>query len=316
VPSSSAKPTHLRIHHQNDPQKAAAAYWLKDGPMVTPAPRLATYFHVHLVSDSTGETLNAMSKAVCARFDDVLPIEHMYPLMRSQRQLDRVLAEVESAPGVVIHTIVDRELRMALEAGCRELEAPCIAALDPMTAALGRYLGAQLTTRIAVQHTLDTEYFNRIEALNYAIGHDDGQSGQDLESADVVLVGVSRTSKTPTCIYLAHRGVRAGNVPLVPGSDLPERLLKVKKPLIVGLIVSPDRLIQIRRNRLLSLNEGRDTSYIDQDAVREETIRARRLFEKHGWPIIDVTRRSVEETAASVINLLSTQRGFRAGGPL
>jgi regulator of PEP synthase PpsR (kinase-PPPase family) len=284
--------------------------------MVTPAARLSTYFHVHLVSDSTGETLNAMSKAVCARFDDVLPIEHMYPLMRSQRQLERVLMEVASAPGVVIHTIVDRELRMALEAGCRNLEAPCIAALDPMTAALGRYLGAQLTTRIAVQHTLDTEYFNRIEALNYAIGHDDGQGGQDLESADVVLVGVSRTSKTPTCIYLAHRGVRAANVPLVPGADAPARLLEATKPLVVGLVVSPDRLIQIRRNRLLSLNEGRDTSYVDQDAVREETIRARRLFEKHGWPIIDVTRRSVEETAAAVINFLNARRGVSGGAAL
>ena len=281
--------------------------------MTSPSLRLATYFHVHLVSDSTGETLNAMSKAVCARFDDVLPIEHMYPLIRSERQLERVLREVEAAPGVVIHTIVDRELRMALETGCREVNSPCIAALDPMTAALGRYLGAQLTTRIAVQHTLDTEYFNRIEALNYAIGHDDGQGAQDLESADVVLVGVSRTSKTPTCIYLAHRGVRAANVPLVPGSDPPERLMTAKKALIVGLVVSPDRLIQIRRNRLLSLNEGRESSYVDQEAVREETIRARRLFEKQGWPVIDVTRRSVEETAAAVINLLNAAKSETAG---
>ncbi len=272
------------------------------------APKLATYFHVHLVSDSTGETLNAMSKAVCARFDDVLPIEHTYPLMRSQRQLERVLREVEAAPGVVIHTIVDRDLRMGLEAGCRECNAPCIAALDPMTAALGRYLGAQLTTRVGVQHALDTDYFNRIEALNYAIGHDDGQGGQDLESADVVLVGVSRTSKTPTCIYLAHRGVRAANVPLVPGSAPPDRLLEAQRPLVVGLIVSPDRLIQIRRNRLLSLNESRESAYIDQDAVREETIGARRLFDRHGWPVIDVTRRSVEETAAAVINLLNARK--------
>jgi regulator of PEP synthase PpsR (kinase-PPPase family) len=274
--------------------------------MIAPNARLATYFHVHLVSDSTGETLNAMSKAVCARFEDILPIEHMYPLMRSPRQLDRVLREVEAAPGVVIHTIVDRELRMTA------VDSPCIAALDPMTAALGRYLGAQLTTRIGVQHALDTDYFNRIEALNYAIGHDDGQGGQDLESADVVLVGVSRTSKTPTCIYLAHRGVRAANVPLVPGADPSDQLLKARRPLVVGLLVSPDRLIQIRRNRLLSLNEGRDTSYIDQDAVREETIRARRLFEKHGWPVIDVTRRSVEETAAAVINLLNAKKAAGA----
>jgi len=266
--------------------------------------RPATYFHVHLVSDSTGETLNAMTKAVCARFDNVLPIEHSYPLVRSPRQLERVLKEIEAAPGVVIHTIVDGLLRGALEDGCRDLDAPCIAALDPMVASLGRYLGASLSTRVGAQHALDTEYFDRIEALNYALGHDDGQGGQHLESADVVLVGVSRTSKTPTCIYLAHRGVRAANVPLVPGAELPSQLFEIAKPLIVGLVVSPDRLIQIRKNRLLSINEGRESSYVDFEAVREETIRARRLFEKRGWPVIDVTRRSVEETAAAVINLL------------
>jgi [pyruvate, water dikinase]-phosphate phosphotransferase / [pyruvate, water dikinase] kinase len=275
--------------------------------MTVRAPSLATYFHVHLISDSTGETLNAMTKAVCARFDNVLPIEHIYPLIRSPRQLERVLRELESAPGVVIHTIVDREMRQELEEGCRRLEAPCMAALDPMTAAFGRYLGASLTTRVGVQHTLDTDYFNRIEALNYAIGHDDGQGGQDLDSADVVLVGVSRTSKTPTCIYLAHRGVRAANVPLVPGAPLPEKLFTLTRPLIVGLIVSPDRLIQIRRNRLLSLNEVRESPYVDVDAVRDETVRARRLFEKQGWPVIDVTRRSVEETAASVIAMIATR---------
>ena len=271
---------------------------------MTAQPRLSTYFHVHLVSDSTGETLNAMTKAVCARFDDVLPIEHSYPLVRSPRQLERVLREIEAAPGVVIHTIVDGLLRAGLEDGCRDLDSPCIAALDPLVATLGRYLGASLSTRVGAQHALDTEYFNRIEALNYAIGHDDGQGGQNLQNADVVLVGVSRTSKTPTSIYLAHRGVRAANVPLVPGSELPPALFQLTKPLIVGLVVSPDRLIQIRRNRLLSLNESRESSYVDVEAVREETVRARRLFDKQGWPVIDVTRRSVEETAAAVINLL------------
>jgi regulator of PEP synthase PpsR (kinase-PPPase family) len=270
--------------------------------------RLSTYFHVHLVSDSTGETLNAVTKAVCARFDGVLPIEHMYPLVRSPRQLERVLKEIESAPGVVIHTIVDRVLRTTLEEGCRHLDTPCIAALDPLVASLGRYLGASLTTRVGAQHTLDTDYFNRIEALNFAIGHDDGQGGQNLESADVVLVGVSRTSKTPTCVYLAHRGVRAANVPLVPGSQPPPALFSVSKPLVVGLLISPDRLIQIRKNRLLSLNENRESTYVDVEAVREETIRARRMFEKYGWPVIDVTRRSVEETAAAIINLIAQKK--------
>jgi len=274
---------------------------------------LATYFHVHLVSDSTGETLNAMAKAVCARFDDVLPIEHIYALVRSRRQLDRVLREIEGAPGMVLHTIVDKELRAALEEGCRALEMPCVAALDPLVASLARYLGAAISSRVGAQHALDTEYFDRIEALNYALAHDDGQGASNLEAADVVLVGVSRTSKTPTSIYLAHRGVRAANIPLVPGAQPPAELFTLKRPLVVGLTVSPDRLIQIRRNRLLSLKEEAESDYVETDAVRDETVRARRLFDRHGWPVIDVTRRSVEETAAAVLNLLQRRRLEKAG---
>jgi regulator of PEP synthase PpsR (kinase-PPPase family) len=271
--------------------------------------RLATYFHVHLVSDSTGETLNAMARAVCARFDDVLPIEHIYALVRSRRQLERVLREIEGAPGVVLHTIVDKELRAALEQGCRDLELTCIAALDPLVTALGRYLGASLSTRVGAQHALDSGYFERMDALNFAMAHDDGQGVGDLEAADVVLVGVSRTSKTPTSIYLAHRGVRAGNVPLAPGIEPPSQLFQLTRPMVVGLTVSPDRLVQIRRNRLLSLKEDRESAYIEQEAVRDELVRARRMFERQGWPVIDVTRRSVEETAAAVINLLSAKKG-------
>src|SRR5580698_5000505 len=271
--------------------------------------RLATYFHVHLVSDSTGETLNAMAKAVCARFDNVLPIEHIYSLVRSQRQLERVLHEIEGAPGVVLHTIVDKGLRAALEKGCRDLELTCVAALDPLVAALARYLGASLSTRVGAQHALDNDYFNRMDALSYAIGHDDGQSAQNLEAADVVLVGVSRTSKTPTSIYLAHRGIRAANVPLVPGAEPPAQLFKLKRAVVVGLTVSPDRLIQIRRNRLLNLREERESAYIELESVRDEIVKARRMFEKYGWPVIDVTRRSVEETAAAIINVMTASRG-------
>ena len=271
--------------------------------------RFATYFHVHLVSDSTGETLNAMARAVCARFENVLPIEHIYALVRSPRQLERALTDIEEAPGVVIHTIVDDQLRTALEEGVRRLDMPCIAALDPLVSSLQRYLGASISRRVGVQHALDNDYFNRMDALNYAIGHDDGQGGQDLEQADVVLVGVSRTSKTPTCIYLAHRGVRAANVPLVPTRPPPEKLFDLKNTLVVGLTISPDRLIQIRRNRLLSLKEDRESSYIDIEAVREETVKARRPYERQGWPVIDVTRRSVEETAAAVLNLLHGGHG-------
>lgn len=276
--------------------------------------RLATYFHVHLVSDSTGETLNALAKAVVARFEGVIPIEHIYALVRSDRQMERVLEEIGSAPGVVLHTLVDRELREQLEEGCRRLDVPQIAALDPLVGALSRYLGAALTTRVGVQHVLDTDYFNRIAALDFAMAHDDGQgTTEQLEQADVVLCGVSRTSKTPTCIYLAHRGIRAANVPLVPGQEDGERLTTLKNPLVIGLTVSPDRLVQIRRNRLDGLNASRASSYVDHDAVREETVKARRAFERRGWPVIDVTRRSVEETAAAIINVLNERRTHRVG---
>ena len=278
--------------------------------MPTTAPtRLATYFHIHLVSDSTGETLNAMARAVCARFDNVLPIEHIYALVRSQRQLERALGDIEESPGIVLHTIVDDKLRSDLEDGCRRLDQPCIPALDPLVSALSRYLGASTTTRVGAHLRLDNDYFNRMDALNYAISHDDGQGGQDLDLADVVLVGVSRTSKTPTCIYLAHRGVRAANVPLVPGRPIPDKLTKLRKALVVGLTISPDRLLQIRRNRLLSLKESRESAYVDSDAVRNEIIEARRLYERHGWPLIDVSRRSVEETAAAILNLMHGGHG-------
>jgi regulator of PEP synthase PpsR (kinase-PPPase family) len=271
--------------------------------------RLATYFHVHLVSDSTGETLIAMARAACARFNNVLEIEHIYALVRSHAALDRVLAEIADAPGVVLHTIVDENLRNALEAGCQKLDMPCFGALDPLVSALSWYLGAPLSTQVGAQYSLDSDYFNRMDALSYALGHDDGQGGQDLTNADVVLVGVSRTSKTPTCIYLAHRGVKAANIPLVPSAGVPANLLSLKNVPVVALTLSPDRLVQIRRNRLRSLKERRESAYVDNDSVRAEIVAARRLFERQGWPVIDVTRRSVEETAAAVINILSGGTG-------
>jgi regulator of PEP synthase PpsR (kinase-PPPase family) len=277
------------------------------------ASKLATYFHVHLVSDSTGETLNAMAKAVVARFDGVIPIEHIYALVRSDRQMERVLEEIAAAPGVVLHTLVDRELREQLEEGCRRLDMPQIAALDPLETVLSRYLGAALAPRVGAQHALSNEYFDRIAALDFAMAHDDGQgTAEQLETADVILCGVSRTSKTPTCIYLAHRGIRAANVPLVPNQEDGERLTRLKNPLVIGLTVSPDRLVQIRRNRLDGLNASHASTYIDHDSVREETVKARRAFERRGWPVIDVTRRSVEETAAAIINVLNERRTRRA----
>jgi regulator of PEP synthase PpsR (kinase-PPPase family) len=266
------------------------------------------YYHLHLVSDSTGETLNAVAKAACAQFDMGHPIEHVYPLVRSRKQLERAVAEIEGAPGMVLHTMVNQELRELLEAKCRELGQPSVAVIDPVMNLLGSYLGAEVSHRPGAQHELDAKYFARIDALNYTMAHDDGQSAVTLDRADVVLVGVSRTSKTPTCIYLANRGIKAANVPIVLGVSLPEQIYSIKGPLIVGLLASPERLIQIRKNRLLSLNEEAETEYVDLDAVRAEVAFARRLFGEKGWPVIDVTRRSIEETAAAVIALHSRVR--------
>ncbi len=276
--------------------------------------KIGSYFHVHLVSDSTGETLNALAKAAAARFEGILPIEHLYVLIRSQKQVERALQEIESFPGIVLHTMVDTELRGLLETRCRELDIPAIGVLDPLVVAFSRHLGAAVSKRIGAQHNLDSEYFERIEALNYAIAHDDGAMADKLKQADVVLVGVSRTSKTPTCIYLAHRGIKAANIPLVPGRGLPEELDDPNIPLVVGLIAAPERLIQIRKNRLLTLNDDRPSTYTDQEAVRDEIIQARRLFERKEWPVIDVTRRSIEETSAAIISLLNEKRTGRLGG--
>ncbi|WP_421789559.1 pyruvate, water dikinase regulatory protein [Hyphobacterium sp.] len=264
-------------------------------------------FDVHLVSDSTGETLGEVMRASVAQFDDVDVIEHLYALVRSPRQMDKALEEIERSPGVVMYTIVSADMRQRLEEHCQRIGVPAIAILDPIIATLSGYLALPPSSRAGAQHELDSQYYKRIEALNYAIMHDDGQGG-NLEGADVVLLGVSRTSKTPTCIYLAHRGVKAANIPLVKGATRLEGIEALQNPLIVGLTASPERIVQIRRNRLLSLNEGRDTEYVDDGAVKDEIIAAKRLYARHGWPMIDVTRRSVEETAAKILNLINERK--------
>lgn len=271
--------------------------------------RPGTYFNVHLVSDSTGETLAGIMRATCAQFDNILPIEHSYFLVRSARQMERVLREIEDAPGVVMFTIANLDHRAMLEARCRELDMPCVAVLDPVLDVTSRYLGMELNHRVGGSRKLNAEYFKRIDALDFAMDHDDGQQVVELSTADVILVGVSRTSKTPTSVYLAHRGVKAANVPMVPGVPLPPELFAERRPLVVGLLISADRLIHIRRNRLVAMKETRAGSYTDEDAVRKEVMDAQKLFEREGWPTIDVSRRSIEETAAAVLNLLAEHRG-------
>jgi regulator of PEP synthase PpsR (kinase-PPPase family) len=271
--------------------------------------RATSFFHLHLVSDSTGETLITVARAASAQYATVAPIEHVYPAVRTNKQLDRVLSEIEEAPGVVLYTLLEQDLIIRLENTCRDLGLPCLSILGPVLRLFQSYLGAESTHKVGAQHMLNAEYFKRIDALNYTMLHDDGQHVEDLEDAEVVLVGVSRTSKTPTSIYLANRGVKTANIPLVPGIAIPSQVERLEKPLVVGLFASPERIVQIRQNRLLGLKVQRDDDqYVDRQAVAEEVAFSRRLCATNNWPLIDVTRRSIEETAAAVISLLADKR--------
>ena len=267
------------------------------------------YFHLHLVSDATGETLITVARAAAAQYAGVAPVEHLYPMVRSKKQLDLALSEIAESPGLVLYTLLEEDPIQALENKCRDLALPCMSVLGPVLRLFQSYLGAKTIHRAGAQHVLNAEYFQRIDALNYTMFHDDGQHVEGLQDADVVLVGVSRTSKTPTSIYLANRGIKTGNVPLVPGVPLAPAVEKLTRPLVVGLYASPERIVQIRENRLLGLKAHRDDDrYIDKAAVAEEVAFSRRLCAKYNWPSIDVTRRSIEETAAAVMNLLSERR--------
>jgi regulator of PEP synthase PpsR (kinase-PPPase family) len=265
-------------------------------------------FHIHLVSDSTGETLNAMVNAALAQFEGVDVQLHSYALVRNEHQLSKALDHIAIAPGQVMFTLANVALREKLVARCALLQTECLDVLEGPVATLKQFLGKAETHKVGRQHEVDQRYLNRIEALNFTIQHDDGQSLDTIDEAEVILVGASRTSKTPTCVYLAIRGVRAANIPLVPGMKLPPVLFQANRPLVVGLWVSPDRLVQVRRNRLASMGEERSTDYIDLENVRAEIANTRKLYEQHDWPSIDVSRRSIEETAAAVINLLAERQ--------
>ncbi|MBT3331296.1 MAG: kinase/pyrophosphorylase [Rhodospirillaceae bacterium] len=276
-------------------------------------------FHLHLVSDATGETLISIAHAAIVQFENADPIEHTWALVRSVPQMEKVLAEIKEKPGLVMFTLVDREIRQLLMKGCLDLNVPCVPVMDTVMTALSTFLGSKTVDRPGMQHVMNAEYFRRMNAMTYTLAHDDGQGVGDLMDADIVLLGVSRTSKTPTSIYLANRGLKVANVPMVPEVPPPDELKDIGSvddtdgPLVVALTTSPERLVQIRRNRLLALHEEKETNYIDLDVVREEVKNARKMFAGRGWPVIDVTRRSIEETAAAILNLYSDYRPGRPG---
>lgn len=270
--------------------------------------------HLHLLSDSTGETLEMIAKAALAQFENADVIRHFWPMVRSRQHLDRIITEIAANPGLVLFTLVNSETRTRLEEHCRALGLPSVPALDAVTDALEDMLGQEAKGKPGRQHLMDDAYFERVEAIQFTIAHDDGVAWEDWEEADIVLAGVSRSSKTPTSIYLANRGYKVANIPIVLESPPPLALFGLRRPLIVGLTTAPERLIQVRRNRLLSLKQAPETAYVDMDKVTGEVQFARRMFADNGWPVIDVTRRSIEETAAAVMNLLN-ERQAAGDGP-
>lgn len=266
--------------------------------------------HLHLLSDSTGETLEMLAKAALAQFDDADVVRHFWPMVRSRQHLDRIVPELKANPGLVLFTLVNPETRQRLEEACIQIGIPAVPILDRVTEALEKALGQEAHGRPGRQHQMDKAYFERVEAIQFTIAHDDGVGWENWEEADIVLAGVSRCSKTPTSIYLANRGYKVANIPLVVESPPPPSLFQLKNPMVVGLTTAPERLVQIRRNRLLTLNEQAHTSYVDSQRVKDEVAFARRMYADNGWPVIDVTRRSIEETAAAVIKLY-TERDLR-----
>jgi [pyruvate, water dikinase]-phosphate phosphotransferase / [pyruvate, water dikinase] kinase len=264
--------------------------------------------NIHLISDSTGETLSSVARAVLSQFEGVESNDFIWPLVRTEPQLERVIDSISKDPGIVMYTIMHDSLIESLKKKCYEMQIPCIPVLSHIIAEFSNYLGMNISHTIGRQHLLDGEYFSRVEAISYTITHDDGQSSWDLYEADIVIVGVSRTSKSPTSVYLSCRGYKTANIPFVSIETIPQTIYDLKKPLIVGLTINPEKLVQIRQTRLASLGQESGSDYIDLDSIKAEVAESRKLFAKLDCPVIDVTKRSVEETAAKIIQLLQEKR--------
>ena len=271
--------------------------------------KLQSFFHLHMISDATGETLLAAGRAASAQYKDARAIEHIYPLIRSEKQLAAVFREIEEEPGIILYTVVDRKLAHAVDERCAAMGLPCVSVLEPVLTVFQSYLGAPAGRRMGAQHVLDAHYFRRIDALNFTMEHDDGQLPPNMDDADVVLIGISRTSKTPTSIYLANRGIKTANIPIVLGVPVPDSLVRAVKPLVVGLVATTERISHIRENRILGSTSGFEGgTYTDRATIAEELAYARQICTRYNWPMIDVSRRSIEETAAAILALRSKSR--------
>ncbi len=268
----------------------------------------ARTINLHLISDSTGETLVSVSRAVLSQFEGVESNDFIWSLVRNRLELEKVMESVSKQPGIVMYTIINDDLIEPLKRKCYELNVPCIPVLSHIIGEFSNYLGMHISHTVGRQHLLDSEYFSRVEAISYTLTHDDGQSSWDLFDSDIIIIGVSRTSKSPTSVYLSCRGHKTANIPFVSIETIPQSLYDVKKPLIVGLTINPEKLVQIRQTRLTSLGQEVTSDYVDIESIKNEIAESRKLFAKLGCPIIDVTKRSVEETSAKIIQLLQEKK--------
>jgi [pyruvate, water dikinase]-phosphate phosphotransferase / [pyruvate, water dikinase] kinase len=269
---------------------------------------MTTKVVLHLVSPASGDLVEVMARTLVAQLADVTPVRHFWQMVRKSKDVEKVLAGVAEKGGFVLHTIIDVEMRQTLEDGCRGLDVPCMFVFEPFLGSIAAHFGVELRQHASPRIVMDEAYARRVEAMRYTLGHDDGLGEQDLEIADVVLLGVSRVTKTPTCMYLAHRGIKAANVSLVAGMPLPDAVVNAKKPLKVGLTLAPRQLAEIRRKRFDVPKHENGSDYSDLDAVKDEVQEVRRMLARKGWPVIDVTSRSIDQTATMIIDLLQRHR--------
>jgi len=255
---------------------------------------------VHLISDSTGDTLLAVAGAIFSQFDDLETKEYLWTLVLTSQQLEKTIKLVEKKKGMVLHTIANKEHVLKLEESCKQMGVLCVNVLGDLVTKISEHIHESPNPEPGKQHVIDEDYFKKIDAINFSIAHDDGQYTENMQNADIILVGPSRSSKSPTSMYLAYRGYKTANIPFVLNRSFPD-LSEFSNPFIVGLSMSPNRMVEIRKNRLASINENTGSDYANIEKVTEEVSESKKMCLRNGWSIIDVSNKSVEEIAAKII---------------
>ena len=266
-------------------------------------------YNVYLVSDSTGETLDRIFLSLKSQFSNFQYEKKEFAFVRTEQQIDKIIKECNNFENsLILYTIVETRLAKYISKQSTQNNVPCFGVLGNLILSFSKLLNQKAIHKPSAQHVLDDDYYKRIEAIQFTMSHDDGKKIGDIDDADVILLGVSRTSKTPTSIYLANRGFKTINIPLVLDQKIPESLKLNNKACIVGLVADPDRLADIRRNRVAIMKDHKLKEYTDTEFIRKEIYDSKTLFKKNNWPIIDVTRRSVEETAASILKIIEIKK--------